>query len=181
MAWTVSTKARYSCHTATAPQLRHIAHRIADYIYEQITGDKGVFSTRIAYVVKRGPRYELQIADADGSNAQTALVSREPIISPAWSPDGTRLAYVSFEAKKPVVYVHSLASGQRNVAANFKGSNSAPAWSPDGRRLAVVLTKDGQSQLYSVNADGSGVQRLASSACGAPNARLHSVDDQPEA
>ncbi len=147
----------------TGSQLRATGHRIADFVYEKLTGEPGVFSTRIAYVVKSTGRYELQIADADGGNAQAALASREPIISPAWSPDGGKLAYVSFEAKKPVVYVHDLASGRRHVAANFKGSNSAPTWSPDGKKLAVVLTKDGGSQLYMVNADGSGVSRVASS------------------
>src|SRR5690606_33483190 len=100
------------------------------------TGDRGVFSTRIAYVVKSGTNYRLQIADADGANPQTALNSREPIISPAWSPDGERIAYVSFENKRPVVYVHDLRSGQRRAVAAFPGSNSAPAWSPDGSRLA---------------------------------------------
>jgi TolB protein len=144
-------------------QARTTGHRIADFVYEKLMGEPGIFSTRIAYVVKSAGRYELQVADADGMNAQSALTSPEPIISPAWSPDGTRLAYVSFEKKKPVVYVHSLSTGQRHVAANFKGSNSAPAWSPDARRLAVVLSKDGGSQLYTLNADGSGVTRLASS------------------
>ena len=144
----------------TPGQYRSTGHRISDFIYEALTGEPGYFSSRIAYVVKSGERYELQIADADGENPQTALTSREPVISPAWSPDGQRLAYVSFEAKKPVIYVHDLPTGQRTVVANFKGSNSAPAWSPDGRRLAVVLTRDGPSQIYTINADGSGARRL---------------------
>lgn len=144
-------------------QYRNTGHRIADFVYEKLTGQAGYFSTRIAYVVKSGGRYELQVADADGMNPQTALVSREPIISPSWAPDGQRLAYVSFEAKKPVVYVHNLPTGQRNVLANFRGSNSAPTWSPDGQRLAVVLTKDGNSQLYVLNSDGSGARRITSS------------------
>jgi TolB protein len=122
-----------------------------------------VFSTRITYVVKQGGRFELQVADADGYGAQSVLASNEPIISPSWSPDGTQIAYVSFEQKKPVVYVQSLTTGGRRVLANFWGSNSAPAWSPDGKRLAVVLTKDGGSQIYLINADGSGVTRLTQS------------------
>jgi TolB protein len=147
-------------YQVTQQQLRNTAHKIADAIYAQLTGDVGVFSTRITYVAKQGARFELQIADADGYGAQTILASNEPIISPAWSPDGTRLAYVSFERKKPIVYIQSLLTGSRTVAANFKGSNSAPAWSPDGRRLAMVLSKDGNSQIYLINADGSNVTRL---------------------
>lgn len=148
----------------SAPLLRAAGHRIADVIYEKLIGVPGTFSTRIAYVVKAGVgRFELQIADADGQNAQAALISKEPIISPVWSPEGGRLAYVSFENKKPVIYVHSLATGKRTVVANFKGSNSAPAWAPDGRRLAVVLTKNGGSQIFLINADGSGVTRLTTS------------------
>jgi TolB protein len=144
-------------------QFRATAHKIADVIYEKLTGDAGVFSTRIAYITKQGSRFELIVADADGGNPQAVVSSNEPLLSPVWSPDGTRLAYVSLERRKPVVYVQSMATGTRQVVANFRGSNSAPAWSPDGRRLVVTLTKDGGSQLYLMNADGSGVTRLLSS------------------
>jgi TolB protein len=141
--------------------LRRIAHKIADRIYETITGYKGVFSTRIAYVVQFGPNhYELQVADADGANPQTALKSREFIISPTWSADGNSLAYVSFEGRKAAVYVHSLATGQRHVVANFPGSNSGPAFSPDGNTLAAVLTRDGNSEIYTMSLDGSNLRRL---------------------
>lgn len=143
--------------------LRLAAHRVADYIYEKLTGDKGAFSTRIAYVTKAAQRYQLWVADADGENAQSALASPEPIISPAWSPDGNQLAYVSFESRKPVVYVHNVSSGKRRLIANFKGSNSAPAWSPDGKTLAVTLSRDGGSQLFLLNASGGDPRRLLQS------------------
>jgi len=149
---------------SSAAELRLNAHRISDRIFEKLTGERGVFATRIAYVVQLGKTsFELHIADADGANAQPALRSREPIMSPAWSADGTRLAYVSFESGKPVIYVHAIASGERRVLANFRGSNSAPAWAPDGRTLAVVLTRDGLSQIYTIGADGGNVQRLTRS------------------
>ncbi|MDT3677928.1 MAG: Tol-Pal system beta propeller repeat protein TolB [Burkholderiaceae bacterium] len=139
--------------------LRFGGHRVADWVFERITGEKGIFSTRIAFVSKQGTRFKLNVADWDGENVVSPLTSPEPIISPSWSPDGTRIAYVSFESKKPVVYVHTLSTGQRVPVANFKGSNSAPAWSPDGRTLAVALTRDGLSQIYLIDADGSGTPR----------------------
>jgi TolB protein len=150
-------------YTVTPAQFRATAHKIADEIYQKLTGDVGVFSTRIAYISKQGSRYQLNVAEADGYNPQTVVTSNEPLLSPAWAPDGTRIAYVSMENKKPVVYIQSLATGARQVLANFRGSNSAPAWSPDSRRLAVTLTKDGGSQIFLINADGSGVQRLLTS------------------
>ncbi|MBG9386867.1 Tol-Pal system protein TolB [Caenimonas sp. DR4.4] len=148
----------------TAGDLRVEAHRIADVIYEKLTGQKGIFSTRIAYVTKAGTRYNLWIADADGENAQSALSSSEPIISPAWSANGQQIAYVSFESRKPVVYVHEVLTGKRRLIANFRGSNSAPAWSPDGRTLAVTLSRDGGSQLYTIDANGGEPRRLTQSA-----------------
>ena len=150
--------------------LRLAAHKIADYIYEKLTGEKGVFSTRLAYVTKAGNRYTLWVADSDGENAQPALGSPEPIISPTWSPTGAQLAYVSFESRKPVIYVHDVSTGRRRLLANFRGSNSAPAWSPDGRNLAVTLSRDGGSQIYLISASGGEPRRLTQS---------QSIDTEP--
>ena len=150
--------------------LRLAAHRIADAIYEKLTGDKGVFSTRIAYVSKAGNRYTLRVADADGEGFQTALNSPDPIISPAWSADGRQLAYVSFEKQKAVVYAQDTATGARREIANFKGSNSAPAWSPDGQTLAVTLSRDNGSQLYLIDRNGGNVRRITNS---------NSIDTEP--
>lgn len=140
--------------------LRLSAHKIADDIYEKLTGVRGIFSTRIAYVTKAGGTYRIEVADADGENVQVAARSNEPIISPSWSPDGTKVAFVSFGDRKPVVYVLNLVTGQRTLIANYKGNNSAPAWSPDGTRLAIALSRDGLTQVFTVNADGSGLRRL---------------------
>ena len=144
-------------------QFRATAHQIADVVYEKLTGDRGVFSTRIAYITKQGSRYELLVADADGYNPQVIVNSNEPLLSPAWSPDGTRIAYVSLENRKPIVYVQSLTTGKRQLLANFRGSNSAPNWAPDGRRLAVTLSLEGGSHIYLINADGGNPQRLMNS------------------
>lgn len=157
-------------YVVSAADLRLSAHRISDFIYEKLTGEKGVFSTRIAYVTKRGQRFTLWVADADGENAQSALASPEPIISPAWSPNGTQLAYVSFESRKPVIYAHDVASGKRRLLANFRGSNSAPAWSPDGKQIVATLSREGGSQLYVMDSSGGEPRRLTQSA---------SIDTEP--
>ena len=148
-------------YAVVAGDLRLVAHRIADFVYEKLTGDVGIFSTRIAYVTKVGQSYNLWVADADGESAQSALKSAEPIISPSWAPSGQQLAYVSFESRKPVIFVHDVLTGKRRLVANFKGSNSAPAWSPDGKSLAATLTRDGGSQLYLMDATGGEPRRLA--------------------
>jgi len=149
---------------------RLAAHRVADAIYEKLTGEKGVFSTKVAYVTKSATRHKLWVADADGENAQVALSSPEPVISPAWSPDGSQLAYVSFEALKPVIFSHTVATGKRRMMANFKGSNSAPAWSPDGQTLLATLTTSGNSQIFALAKDGGPPTRLT---------RTGSIDTEP--
>ncbi len=148
--------------TVVQSQQRATAHKIADLIYEKLIGEPGDFSTKITYVAKMGDTYSLQVADADGFGAQTIVSSKEPIISPSWSPDGSKLAYVSFEKKKPVIYVQSVLTGRRTTLANFKGNNSAPAWSPDGNSLAIVLTYSSNSQIHIISADGTSLRKLSS-------------------
>ena len=145
-------------------QIRAIGHKVADKIYERLTGSKGVFHTKIAFVEKyNNKKYKLNIADYDGYNITSLLDSKMPIISPRWSPDGKKIAYVSFEKEKPVIYIQEIATGKRKLLANFKGNNSAPAWSPDGKRLAIVLTYNTNSQIYLINTDGTDVKRLVRS------------------
>jgi TolB protein len=152
-------------HVVPAGDLRLAAHRIADAVYERLTGFKGVFATRIAYVKRSGRRFQLIVSDADGApeSEREALTSPDPIISPAWSPSGRELAYVSFETQKAVVWVQEVATGQRKAVADFRGSNSAPAWSPDGSSLAVTLSREGVSQLYLMGRDGANVRRVTQS------------------
>ena len=150
-------------HVVTAPNLRLAAHKVSDYIYEKLTGEKGIFSTKIAFITKAGTRHTLWVADADGENAVTALASAEPIISPSWSPNGSQLAYVSFEGRKPEIWIHEVATGKRRLLASFKGSNSAPSWSPDGRTLALTLSRDGNAQIYALSTTGGEPIRLSRS------------------
>ena len=149
--------------TAKKRNLRSRAHQISDFIYEQITGTRGAFNTRIAYVraqTKPARKYVLQVADSDGFNAQNVLQSDEPIMSPSWSPDGKSLAYVSFESSRPVIFIQHLATARRQKVAGFKGLNSAPSWSPNGKFLALVLSKDGSPDVYTLNTATKRLKRL---------------------
>lgn len=172
-------------HAVLPEDARLAAHRIADTIYQKLTGERGVFATRMAYVTKAGPRYSLVIADADGEGAKVALASPDPIISPAWAPNGRELAYVSFESRKATVRIQDVQTGGRRVLADFKGTNSAPAWSPDGQQLVLSLSRDGGTQLFVINRDGSGLRRLTQSgaidteACYAPDgSKIYFVSDR---
>jgi len=141
----------YSIPTDRA-SLRQTAHQISDIIYEKLTGVKGAFTTRIAYVmvdtVGKQRSYRLAVADSDGFNEQIILSSKESLMSPVWTSDGKRLAYVSFEAGHSQIFIQQLADGQRELVANYKGLNSAPSWSPDGSQLALTLSKDGNAEIY---------------------------------
>jgi TolB protein len=163
---TIKTSQLSSLTQAALPRYTRLsAHKIADDIYEKLTGTRGAFATRIAYVSanRAGRDYRLEIADADGEAVQVAVRSNESIISPAWSPDGSKVAYVSFEQRKAIIYVQDLVTGSRKVIVNEKGTNSAPSWAPDGQRLAVALSRHGLPQIYSVDANGGSLRRLSNS------------------
>ena len=151
--------------TATSSSMRSLSHRIADIIFEQLTGIRGAFSTRIAFIGVEGTppaqRYKLIVADADGENQQTIANSTEPLMSPAWSPDGQSLAYVSFETKASAIYVQTLRTGERRKVSARAGINGAPSWSPDGSTLALTLSrKDGDVDVYTLNLTSQMLTRM---------------------
>lgn len=143
-------------------QLRAVAHRISDLIYEKLTGEKGLAGTRIAFVGGGGGTWYLVVADADGQNPQVILRSSQPIMSPAWSPDGSKLAYVSFEGRRPQIIVQNVYTGARRVVSAAPGINGAPSWSPNGQRLAFTLSKDGNPEIYALDLATQSPVRLTS-------------------
>ena len=155
--------------TADKQAMRRVAHQIADQIYLKLTGLRGAFDTRVAYVTEvrdadGAPRYALSIADVDGHNEHVILTSSWPVMSPAWSPDGTRLAYVSFESGMSHIFVQAIATGDREKVADFPGINGAPAFSPDGRRLAMTLSKDGNPEIYVMDLGTGRLRRITNNA-----------------
>ncbi len=154
-------------------RLRSTAHEISDLIYEKITGTRGAFNTRIAYVSAQtgdARKYVVQVADTDGYNPQNVLESDEPLMSPSWSPDGASLAYVSFENQRPEIFIQHLATAKRSKLTGFKGINGAPAWSPDGKRLAIVLSKDKSPDIYTIDIASKRLTRLT---------RHRAIDTEP--
>ncbi len=156
--------------TFTAPpaSLRDMAHLVSDAVYEKLTGIRGAFSTRIIYVLARNlgmkdVKFNLEMADVDGARPRTLLASPEPILSPSWSPDGKRVAYVSFEGGKPSIIVQEIATGQRSKVSDFPGMNSAPAFSPDGKQLALVLSRDGNPEIYTMDLATRDLRRITRS------------------
>lgn len=152
--------------TVDGSQLRSLAHHLSDLIYQKLTGDRGIFSTKIAYITAqqsaRGSLYTLEVSDMDGYNPKTLLRSNQPIMSPSWSPNAKQLAYVSFEQNKPMIYVQDLASGSRQTVSQFPGLNNAPDWSPDNRQLALVLTRTGNPKIYIMNLGSHQVTEITS-------------------
>lgn len=161
-------------YTVDSSKLRNVAHLISDIIYEKLTGEKGAFNTKIAYVTvertNKGKRYLLQVADSDGFNPQTILNSHQPLMSAAWSPDAKKLAYVSFEKRRSMIYLQRLSDGKRENIASFKGINSAPAFSPDGSKLAFVSSKDGNTEIYVLDLRSRAIRRLTNH---------HGIDTEP--
>jgi len=163
----------YSFPTAQG-DLRRVAHHISDLIYKEITGERGAFNTQVAYVTSSGSgnkkTYTLLVADSDGYNPQTILTSQQPLMSPSWSPDARRVAYVTFENKTAEIYTQEVGTGARRKLASFKGINGAPAWSPDGRQMALTLSRDGNPEIYVMDVGSGNLRRLTNSA---------SIDTEP--
>ena len=145
--------------------MRRTAHEISDIIYEKLIGIRGAFATRVVYVTVNkkqdgSKQFTLEVSDADGYNPQVLLESSEPLLSPAWSPDGSKVAYVSFEGKNSAIYIQDVTTGKRERVASNPGINSAPAWSPDGKRLALTLSKDGNPEIYIMNISNKSLTRI---------------------
>lgn len=154
--------------SGSTDQLRDMSHYIADQSFEKLTGIKGAFSTRMLYVTaerfsENNTRYTLQRSDYDGARAVTLLQSREPILSPRYAPDGKRIAYVSFEQRRPRIFLQHIDTGRREQLTNFDGLNGAPAFSPDGNRLALVLSKDGNPEIYVMDLNTRALTRVTNS------------------
>lgn len=161
--------------SGTQAQLRDMAHHLSDEVFEQITGIRGAFSTKLLYVAaerfsETNTRYTLQRSDYDGARAVTLLQSREPILTPSYAPDGQRIAYVSFESRRPEIYIHYVQTGRRERITSFEGLNGAPAWSPDGQKLAFVLSRDGNPEIYVMELASKQMRRITNH---------HAIDTEP--